>query len=224
MNVTPIRIILAEDHTIVRKGLRALLENAPDIEVVAEAANGRMAIEQVAELNPDVIVMDITMPLLNGLEATRQLKDQYPELKVVILTMHSDEEYVFQSLRAGVDGYLVKETAPLDLVKAIRAAYRGNSYLSPNISKTVIAEYIRQAEKGLEPSSLFRLTKREREILQLVAEGTSIARIAELLHISEKTVRIHRSNLMSKLDLHNAAEITLYAVRHGIISLGDDQL
>lgn len=222
--MTPIRIILAEDHTIVRKGLRALLESASDIEVVAEAANGRMVVDQVANLNPDVVVMDITMPLLNGLEATRQLKEQYPKLKIVILTMHSDEEYVFQSLRAGVDGYLIKETAPLDLVKAIRAAHQGNSYLSPNISKKVVSEYIRQAEKGFEPSSLGRLTKREREVLQLVAEGNSIAEIAEILLVSEKTARVHRSNLMSKLGLRNTAEVTLYAVRHGVIGLDGDQL
>ena len=218
----PIRVILAEDHTIVRKGLRALLENAPDIEVVAEAANGRSALNEVEAKRPDVVVMDITMPLLNGLEATRRLKERYPDLKVVILTMHSDEEYVFQSLRAGVDGYLVKETAPLDLVKAIRAAHRGDSFLSPNISKKVMVEYIRQADKGIVPSSLGRLTKREREVLQLVAEGKSMGEIAGLLEISDKTARVHRSNLMLKLDLHNTAQLTLYAVRHGVISLEDD--
>jgi DNA-binding NarL/FixJ family response regulator len=221
--VNPIRVILAEDHTIVRKGLRALLESAMDIEVVAEAADGRMALDLVADMRPDVVVMDITMPLLNGLEATRQLKQQYPDLKIVILTMHSDEEYVFQSLRAGVDGYLIKQTAPNELVKAIRAAHQGDSYMSPAISKKVIAEYIRQAEKGLEPSSLERLTRREREVLQLVAEGHSMGQIAGLLYISEKTARVHRSHLMSKLDLHNTAELTLYAVRHGVISLDEDQ-
>jgi DNA-binding NarL/FixJ family response regulator len=221
--VNPIRVILAEDHTIVRKGLRALLESAMDIEVVAEAADGRMALDLVADMRPDVVVMDITMPLLNGLEATRQLKQQYPDLKIVILTMHSDEEYVFQSLRAGVDGYLIKQTAPNELVKAIRAAHQGDSYMSPTISKKVIAEYIRQAEKGLEPSSLERLTRREREVLQLVAEGHSMGQIAGLLYISEKTARVHRSHLMSKLDLHNTAELTLYAVRHGVISLDEDQ-
>lgn len=218
----PIRVILAEDHTIVRKGLRALLENASDIEVVAEAANGRSALDEVAAKRPDVVVMDITMPLLNGLEATRQLKERYPDIKVVILTMHSDEEYVFQSLRAGVDGYLIKETAPLDLVKAIRAAHRGDSFLSPNISKKVMVEYIRQADKGFVPSSLGRLTKREREVLQLVAEGMSMGEIAGLLQISDKTARVHRSNLMLKLDLHNTAQLTLYAVRHGVISLEED--
>jgi DNA-binding NarL/FixJ family response regulator len=221
--VNPIRVILAEDHTIVRKGLRALLESAMDIEVVAEAADGRMALDLVADMRPDVVVMDITMPLLNGLEATRQLKQHYPDLKIVILTMHSDEEYVFQSLRAGVDGYLIKQTAPNELVKAIRAAHQGDSYMSPTISKKVIAEYIRQAEKGLEPSSLERLTRREREVLQLVAEGHSMGQIAGLLYISEKTARVHRSHLMSKLDLHNTAELTLYAVRHGVISLDEDQ-
>jgi DNA-binding NarL/FixJ family response regulator len=194
-----------------------------DIEVVAEAADGRMALDLVADMRPDVVVMDITMPLLNGLEATRQLKQQYPDLKIVILTMHSDEEYVFQSLRAGVDGYLIKQTAPNELVKAIRAAHQGDSYMSPTISKKVIAEYIRQAEKGLEPSSLERLTRREREVLQLVAEGHSMGQIAGLLYISEKTARVHRSHLMSKLDLHNTAELTLYAVRHGVISLDEDQ-
>ena len=221
--MNPIRVILAEDHTIVRKGLRALLESAVDIEVIAEAANGRMVLDLVTDLRPDVVVMDITMPLLNGLEATRQLKQQYPDLKIVILTMHSDEEYVFQSLRAGVDGYLIKQTAPNELVKAIQAAHQGDSYMSPTISKKVIAEYIRQAEKGLEPSSLERLTRREREVLQLVAEGHSMGQIAGLLSISDKTARVHRSHLMSKLDLHNTAELTLYAVRHGVISLDEDQ-
>jgi DNA-binding NarL/FixJ family response regulator len=219
--VRNIRVILAEDHTIVRKGLRALLEESEGIEVVDEADNGHEAVAKAMQLQPDVVIMDISMPLLNGLEATRQIKEQQPEIKVVILTMHSDEEYILQSLRIGVDGYLVKRTAPAELVTAIQATYRGDSFLSPSISKTVIDEYLRQNEAAPQTNSLESLTNREREVLQLIAEGNSIREIAELFYISEKTVRVHRTNLMKKLDLFNTAALTLYALRKGVIRLDE---
>ena len=211
--MSEIRVLLAEDHTIVRKGLRALLEDAKGIEVVDEAENGREAVDKSNQHRPDVVVMDISMPLLNGLEATRRIKEQDSNIKVIILTMHADEEYVLQGLRAGADGYLVKQTAPAELVAAVQAAFHGDSFLSPSISRTVIKEYIRGVESNTEFDSYETLTDREREVLQLVAEGLSVREIAEHLYISEKTARAHRSNLMNKLELHNIAALTIYALR-----------
>jgi DNA-binding NarL/FixJ family response regulator len=219
--VSEIRVLLAEDHTIVRKGLRALLEDAKGIEVVDEAENGREAVDKSNQHRPDVVVMDISMPLLNGLEATRRIKEQDSNIKVIILTMHADEEYVLQGLRAGADGYLVKQTAPAELVAAVQAAFHGDSFLSPSISRTVIKEYIRGVESNTEFDSYETLTDREREVLQLVAEGLSVREIAEHLYISEKTARAHRSNLMNKLELHNIAALTIYALRKGVISLDE---
>ena len=212
-----IKVLLAEDHTIVRKGLRSLLEDEADIEVIGEAENGREAVRKVGQLRPDVVVMDISMPRLNGLEATRQIKKLFPEVKVLILTMHANEEYIFQILRAGASGYVVKQAAVTELVLAIQAACRGDSFLSPSISRKVIEEYIRQAEAVVE-NSYDRLTDREREVLQLIAEGHSTPEIAELLHITEGTVRSHRASLMDKLDIHSAAGLTRYAIRKGVIS------
>lgn len=212
-----VRVLLAEDHTIVRKGLRSLLDGETGIEVIGEAGDGREAIEKVRQLRPDVVLMDITMPGLNGLEATRQIKKRFPEVKVVILTVHTTEEYILQILRAGASGYVVKQAAPTELLSAIQAAYRGDSFLSPSISAKVIEEYIRQAEAMAERNSYNRLTDREREVLQLIAEGHSNREIAELLHISVKTVETHRTHLMDKLDLHNTAELTQYAIRKGVI-------
>ncbi len=212
-----ISVLLAEDHTIVRKGLRSLLDSEPGIEILGEAQDGREAIEKVRQVHPDVVVMDITMPGLNGLEATRQIKKQFPEIKVLVLTMHANEEYIFQILRAGASGYVVKQAAPADLVSAIRAVYRGDSFLSPAISQKVIEEYIRRAD-GVIENSYDRLTTRERETLQLIAEGRSNREIAALLHITVKTVETHRANLMNKLDIHNTAELTQYAIRKGVIS------
>lgn len=217
--MTCIRVLLAEDHTIVRKGLRALLDGEVDIEVIAEAADGRQAVSLANELHPDVVLMDISMPLMNGLEATLRIKERYPEIRVVVLTMHANEEYIFQSLRAGAEGYLVKQTAPAELVSAIHSAYRGDSFLSPAISKRVIEEYIKQAKGSFERDDFDRLTKREREVLQLIAEGHSARDIGSILVISDKTVRAHRANLMEKLDLHNTAALTLYALQNGLISL-----
>ncbi len=197
------------------------MEESDGIEIIGEADNGHEAVAKVMQLQPDVVIMDISMPLLNGLEATRQIKEQRPEIKVIILTMHSDEEYVLQSLRLGVEGYLVKRTAPAELVTAIKAAYRGDSFLSPSISKTIIDEYLRQSEAAHQNDSLESLTNREREVLQLIAEGNSIREIAELFYISEKTVRVHRTNLMKKLGLFNTAALTLYALRKGVISINE---
>jgi two-component system response regulator NreC len=213
-----IRVLLVEDHTIVRKGLRSLLDGEAGIEVIGEAEDGREAVEKVGQLLPDVVLMDITMPSLNGLEATRQIKKRFPEVKVVILTVHANEEYIFQILRAGASGYLVKQAAPTELLSAIQAAYRGESFLSPSISRKVIAEYIQQAEATAEKDSYDQLTDREREVLQLIAEGHPNREIADLLHISVKTVETHRANLMDKLDVHSTAELTQYAIRKGVIS------
>jgi two-component system response regulator NreC len=214
-----IRVLLADDHTIVRKGLRSLLDGEAEIEVVGEAEDGREALEKAQQLLPDVVLMDITMPALNGLEATRQIKKLFPKMKVLILTMHATEEYILQILRAGASGYVVKQAAPTELVSAIRAVYRGDSFLSPSISRKVIEEYIRQTEAMVEENSYDRLTDREREVLQLIAEGCSSREIAERLHISEKTVRAHRAHLMDKLDIHSIAELTQYAIRKGVIGL-----
>lgn len=215
-----IKVLLAEDHTIVRKGIRSLLDSEPDIEVVGEAEDGREAVEKAERLSPDVVLMDISMPSLNGLEATRQILRRSPEVKVLILTMHTNEEYIFQFLRAGAAGYLIKQTAPIELVSAIQAVYRGDSFLSPAISKTLIEEYVRQSEAlGHYEDSYDKLTEREREVLQLLAEGFSNREIAEKLHISIKTAGVHRTNLMEKLDIHSLTELTKYALRKGIISL-----
>lgn len=214
-----IRVLLAEDHTIVRKGLRALLEGVASIEVVGEAADGREALAQVEQSPADVVLMDLTMPGLSGLEATRQIKERFPQVRVLVLTMHADEEYIFQVLRAGASGYLVKQAAPEELVAAIHAVYQGASFLSPTISKRVIDEYVRRAEEGVVTDPYDKLTPREREVLQLIAEGHSNREIAEQLTISIKTVESHRAHLMEKLDLHNTAELTRYAIRKGLIGL-----
>jgi two-component system response regulator NreC len=214
-----IKVLLAEDHTIVRKGIRSLLDGEPDIEVVGEAEDGREAVEKVEELSPDIVLMDITMPHLNGLDATRQIKKMFPEVKVLGLTMYTNEEYILQLLQAGASGYLVKQTAPDELVSAIQAAHRGEAFLSPAVSKTIIEEYLRHNETTIQEDSYDKLTIREREILQLVTEGYSNREISEKLHISIKTVGVHRTNLMEKLDIHNTPELVKYAIRKGIISL-----
>jgi two-component system response regulator NreC len=213
-----IRVLLADDHTIIREGLRSLLENSEIIDVIGEAEDGREAIRRVEQLHPDVIVMDITMPDLNGLEATRQIKHRFPEVKVLILTVHTVEEYIAQILRAGASGYVVKRAAIRELVAAIQAVHQGNTFLSPVISKTVIDGYLKQSQTAGEADSYASLTEREREVLQLIAEGRSSREIAERLVVAENTVRTHRANLMSKLGLHNTAELTQYAIRKRIIN------
>jgi len=214
--MSKIRVLLAEDHTIVRKGLRSLLDGEADIEVVGEAEDGQQAVEEAQLLLPDIVLMDITMPILNGLEATRQIKQLCPQIKVVVLTVHSTAEYVFQILRAGGSGYVIKQAAVSELIQAIRAVYRGDAFLSPSISRQVVDEYGRRA--AAMEDTYNKLTAREREVLQMIAEGRTNRQIANLMHVTVKTVEAHRASLMNKLDLHSIAELTKYALRKGIAS------
>ena len=213
-----IQVLLAEDHTIVRQGLRSILDGREGIQVVGEAKDGREAVEKAQQLQPDIVLMDLSMPLLSGLEATRQIKSQCPQIKVLVLTMHADEEYVFQILQAGASGYLLKQSAVGELVTAIQVVYEGDSYLSPAISRKVVGEYVRQAREQGKVDPYEQLTDREREVLHLIAEGRSTQEIADLLFISPKTVRGHRSSLTEKLGLHSNAELTRYAIRKGIVA------
>jgi DNA-binding NarL/FixJ family response regulator len=211
------RILLADDHTLVRQGLRKILEARQDWEVVAEASDGRSAASLAIEHKPDVALLDIGMPLLNGIEATRQITRRAPQVKVLILSMHADEAYVTQALHAGARGYLLKDSADTDLVRALTAVIEGKSFFSPAVARVLLDDYVRSmAERGL--SDRYQLlSEREREVFQLVAEGKANKDIAELLHLSPSTVDTHRAHIMEKLDLHSAAEIALYAVRKGII-------
>ena len=213
-----IQVLLAEDHTIVRQGLRSILDGREGIQVVGEAKDGREAVEKAQQLQPDIVLMDLSMPLLSGLEATRQIKSQCPQIKVLVLTMHADEEYVFQILQAGASGYLLKQSAVGELVTAIQVVYEGNSYLSPAISRKIVDGYVRQGREQGKVDPYEQLTDREREVLHLIAEGRSTQEIADLLFISPKTVRGHRSSLTEKLGLHSNAELTRYAIRKGIVA------
>ncbi len=214
----PIHILLADDHRIVRQGLRRILEENSRMEVVGEASDGREAVQMALDKEPDVIIMDVAMPHLGGMEAIRQISKRLPAAKVLVLSMYSDESYVVQMLEAGAKGYLLKDSADTDLVEAVLAVSNGKSFFSPLISKILLDEYVRQVqEKGI--SDRYELlTEREREILQLIAEGKTSREIAELLNLSTSTVDTHRGHIMEKLDLHNPYEVVLYAVRKGLIS------
>ena len=214
-----IRVLLAEDHTIVRQGIAALLGAESDMEVVGEASNGLEAIELAKKLSPEVILMDIGMRQLNGLEATREIKRQFPSMKILVLTMYENEEWIFQILKAGASGYLIKDSAMTDLTSALRAVYQGDSYLSPSISKMVIEEYIRKAESGEKKGVEDLLSGREREILQLIAEGNSVPQISSLLCISKKTVEAHKTHIMEKLNIHDKVGLIKYAIRSGLTKL-----
>jgi DNA-binding NarL/FixJ family response regulator len=219
MEMKKIRVLLAEDHTIVRQGLVALLGAECDMEVVGEASNGLEAIEMAKKLVPDVVLMDIGMRNLNGLEATREIKKLFPAMKVLVLTMYDNEEWIFQILKAGASGYLIKDSAMTDLTSALRAINQGDSYLSPSISKKVIEEYIRKAELGEKKGVEDLLSGREREILQLIAEGHSVPQIASLLCISKKTVEAHKTHIMEKLNIHDKVGLIKYALRMGLTKL-----
>ena len=216
--MSKIRIMLADDHGIVRKGLRFLLERQAEMEVVGEAGNGREAVKMAEQLRPDVIIMDIAMPQLNGIEATAQIVKRNPEVGIIILSMHSDEGYLMRTLTAGAKGYLLKDSADADLVRAVQAVATKRPFFSPGIAKTLLEDYLRQLkQKGLE-DSYDLLTEREKEMLQLLAEGKTNKEVAALLNLSPYTVETHRTNIMQKLDLHKTAELVLYAVRKKIIS------
>jgi two-component system, NarL family, response regulator NreC len=213
-----IRILLADDHTVVRKGLRLLLDSHAGFEVVAEAANGREAVALAEEHRPDVVVMDIAMPLLNGSEAARQITAKLPATAVVILSMHSDEAYVLKALKAGARGYLLKDSADHDLIAAVQAVSEGKSYFSAAISRMLVEDYVREMQERKLEDSYDLLTTREREVLQLFAEGKNNKDVANLLNLSLYTVETHRANIFQKLNLHSSAELVLYAIRKGVIS------
>jgi two-component system response regulator NreC len=212
------RILLADDHTILRDGLCAFLDKEPDMQVVGEAQDGRVAVTLACELKPDVVVMDISMPLMNGLEATRQIKRQCPDARVLILTQYDNEEYIRQALEAGAMGYILKDAAADELIHAIRSVQRGESVLSPAITRLVIEDYLRWG--GTRPNEkVDGLSAREREVLQLIAEGYTNKQIAEILTIAVKTVQAHRLNLMQKLNLHDRGELIKYAIQKKIIEI-----
>jgi two-component system response regulator NreC len=212
-----LRVLVVDDHTLVRAGIRALLEPAPAIEVVGEAEDGLSALAQVRALRPQVVLMDIAMPKMGGVEATRRIKDEFPDVQVLALTVHDNEEYLFQMLRAGACGYVLKKARPAELVDAIDAASRGETYLYPSMAKSLVGDYLRRVEAGEETDTYAALTVREREILKLLAEGYTSPEIAELLHLSVKTVSSHRQHIMEKLDLHRPAELIKYAIRKGLV-------
>jgi DNA-binding NarL/FixJ family response regulator len=212
------RILLADDHRIMREGLKSLLDDEADMEVVGEAENGRRAIELVDELEPDVVVMDIGMPELNGIEATRRVVLDHPQTKVIALSMHSDRRFMAEILKAGSAGYLLKDGAYEELAGAIRTVVANKMYLSPRIADVVVEDYVRNMPRG-EPSAFAALTAREREVLQLLAEGKATKQAAACLHVSVKTVETHRRSIMTKLDIHSVAELTKYAIREGLTSV-----
>jgi two-component system, NarL family, response regulator NreC len=212
-----IRVLLADDHTILRAGLKMMLNAQPDIEAVGEASDGKQAISEAERLSPDVVIMDITMPECNGIEATRQIKRILPEVRVLVLTMHENEEYLFQTLRAGAAGYMLKEAADTDLISAIRVVSSGRFYLSPSAQSMLVSDYLQRVHTGEERDSYSALTEREREILKLVAEGYTNSQIGERLFISPKTVDTHRTHIMDKLNLHSRAELVKYAMRRGLL-------
>ncbi len=210
------RIVLAEDSTILREGLRSLLASTPDLEIVGEAGDGLEAIDCVIREKPDLVVMDLSMPRMNGISAILEIRKQCPRTKILVLTAHSEEEYVFETLRVGTDGYVLKESTHGELVMAIESVLKGSRFISPGISSKVIEGYLRRGKTLRTGSPLELLSVRERQIIKLVSEGYTNKRIADYLSISPNTVDKHRANLMKKLNLHNASEITSFAIKCGV--------
>jgi two-component system, NarL family, response regulator NreC len=224
MTTKGIGVLVADDHTIVRRGLVSLLSLAEGIEVIGEAADGRAAVERALELDPDVVLMDINMPLLNGLEATRKIKKEAPHIRILVLTAHDNEEYIIQVIRSGANGYLLKNSSADDLFAAIRSVYTGHAFFSPSVSRVILESYLKASsspddKEHTNGGTESCLTAREREILQLVAEGKTHQQIGDLLHISVRTVDTHCNNIMKKLDIHDSAGLATYAIKNGIVIL-----
>lgn len=215
--MSEIRLLLVEDHEVVRTGLRMLLESQADMDIVGEASTGDQAIALARELSPQVVVMDLTLPDISGIEVTRQLKQLYPDMAIVALTIHEDEQYFFEMLKAGAAGYVPKRAAPEDLITAIQAAYSGEVYIYPSLAKALVSDFLSRAHEGPGKSAMDDLTEREQEVLRLLAEGFSNDEIADQLVISKHTVARHRENLMRKLNLHSRGELVKYAIRRGLI-------
>ena len=213
-----LRIILADDHQIIRDGLRALIDRDKGIDVIAEAADGRCAVKLARELRPDIVIMDVNMPDLNGIDATRQITEKLPGIKVIALSMHSDKRFVAEMLKAGASGYLLKDCAFDELIQAIKAVKSQKVYLSPGVSGVVVADYVEKLSSS-DDSTAGVLSDREREVLQLITEGYSTKETAEKLNLSAKTVETHRRQIMAKLDIYTIAELTKYAIREGLTSV-----
>ena len=214
-----VTLFLADDHTIVRQGLAKLLEGEPHLRVVGEAENGREAVEKVEELKPDIVLMDIAMPMLNGIEATRQIRKICPQTKVIILSMHSHDRYISELFGLGASGYLLKSSTGTDIIKAIHAALKNETYLSPSISHKVIEDYISLKKKSPQEDLYNRLSNREREVFQMIAEGRSTKEISQILYISPSTIKTHRSNIMEKLKMDNISQLIQFAIHLGIVEI-----
>jgi two-component system response regulator NreC len=218
-NGEAIRVLLAEDHEVVRTGLRLIIGNEEDMTVVGEAEDGLQAVQRAKELQPDIIVMDMTMPTLGGLEATRQIKRDYPDIHILFLTIHDNEEYFFQAVQAGADGYVTKNSPAWEVLTAIRTIHQGDCYLNPSVTKMLVGDYLERVKRGGKRDPYDSLSDRERETLHLIATGRSNREIAEVLNISEHTVHNHRARLMEKLGVHDRIELLKYAIRRGIVSV-----
>lgn len=213
----PIRILVVDDHVLIRQGIVGLLDAQPDLEVVGEAGSAEKAIQKTEATRPDLILMDIGMPGVNGLEATQRIRERLPDVRVLILTVHDREDYLFHALRAGAGGYVLKGADVQDLLSAIRSVHQGGIYLYPTVTRALLADYLRRLEKGEEQATYDGLTEREREVLRLIALGKTTSEIAQLLTISSHTVQTHRDHIMEKLGLHRKADLVRYAIRKGII-------
>lgn len=213
----PIRILLADDHTIVRQGLARLLEDQTDLRVVGQASDGRMALEKATALKPDIVIMDIAMPLMNGIEAAKRIRKQLPETKILILSMYSHEHYIHELLETGISGYLLKDSSGRDIINAIQAAMKGETFLSPSISKKVVESYLSPRKSSSMEERYKQLSNREREVFQLIAEGHSTKRIGEMLYVSVSTVKSHKGNIMEKLGISNPIRLVHFAIQLGLV-------
>ncbi len=217
--MSKMRILIADDHAIVREGLRTLLEVQPDIEIVGEATDGEEAVNKTKEIQPDIVLMDITMPGMNGLEATRQIKQNNPDVRILVLTMHEGDEYFFKFLDVGASGYFIKGGSSTELISALRAVWQGGVFLYPTMAKKLLSDYLQRVKVGSDKERYDGLTNREREIVKLIAEGYTNQEIAERLVLSVTTVQTHRAHIMAKLGLHSPTELVKYALRRGFITL-----